>query len=121
MSEASTSLVGLLGHPVAHSRSPRIHAAGLASLGVDARYLAFDVAPDALGAAMRGLSALGARGYNLTIPHKVAAIPHLDAIDDSARRIGAVNTVCLVGGRAEGTNTDAAGLARSLIESGVEL
>ncbi len=121
MSAASTALFGLLGHPVAHSRSPLIHTAALEALGEDAVYLAFDVAPADLADALRGLRALGVRGFNVTVPHKVAILPLLDVVDAAAVRIGAVNTVVVEGGRLVGTNTDAPGLARALVDSHVSL
>lgn len=121
MSTARTQLLGLLGHPVAHSRSPAMHTRALEALGVDAVYLAFDVAPADLAAAVRGLRAIGARGLNVTVPHKQAIVPLLDALDPAATRIGAVNTVCEEEGRWVGRNTDAPGLARSLEDAGVAL
>lgn len=121
MTSARTALVGLLGHPVAHSRSPALHSAASAAVGVDASYLAMPVAPDDLGDAVRGLAALGARGFNVTLPHKRAIMDHLDVVDASAARIGAVNTVVRREGAWHGTNTDAPGLVRSLEEAGVAL
>lgn len=114
-------LLAVIGHPIHHSLSPAMHGAAIASLGLDAVYLAFDVAPGALGDAVRGLRALGARGFNVTLPHKETIVAHLDAIDDAARAIGAVNTVVREGDRLLGTNTDARGLVRSLEEAGVAL
>ncbi|MBX3271336.1 MAG: shikimate dehydrogenase [Sandaracinaceae bacterium] len=113
-------MLALLGHPVAHSRSPRIHTAALTALGLDASYLAFDVAPGELGAAIGGLRALGARGANVTVPHKEAVMAHLDAVEPAARAIGAVNTIVREGGRLVGANTDAPGLVRALADAGVD-
>ena len=121
MSTAATRLLALLGHPVAHSRSPAIHAAALAALGVDARYLAFDVRPEALGAAVEGLRALGALGANVTVPHKRAVMAHLDRVEPAAAAIGAVNTIAREGDALVGSNTDAPGLVRSLEDAGVAL
>jgi shikimate dehydrogenase len=103
-------MVWLFGHPVAHSVSPQIHNAGLAEAGVDAVYLAADVAPDNLRRAVEGLRALGAAGANVTVPHKQAVGEHLDGITDEAEAVGAVNTLYWDGGRLVGDNTDAAGL-----------
>jgi shikimate dehydrogenase len=121
MTTAATRLLGVLGWPVAHSRSPAIHSAAIEALGVDAAYLAFPVRPEALPDAMAGLKALGALGMNLTLPHKVRVMPLLDAVDPAARAIGAVNTVIRDGDGWRGTNTDAPGLARSLEDAGVPL
>lgn len=120
MTSAATQLLALLGHPVGHSRSPAIHTAAIEALGLDAAYLAFDVAPDALGDAVAGLRALGARGANLTVPHKQAVIPLLDAVEPSAAAIGAVNTIVRDGARLVGANTDAPGLVRSLADAGFD-
>lgn len=121
MTRASTRLLGLLGHPVAHSRSPAIHTAALEALGADAVYLAFDVAPEALADAVGGLRALGVLGLNVTVPHKQRIVGLLDEVDAAAGRIGAVNCVWVEGGRWIGTNTDAPGLARSLEDASVTL
>lgn len=120
MSTAATRLLALLGHPVSHSRSPRIHGAALEALGIDATYLAFDVAPADLGAAVRGLRALGALGANVTVPHKEAVMAHLDEVEPDARAIGAVNTLIREGARWIGANTDAPGLVRALTEAGFD-
>lgn len=117
-----TRVYGVLGWPVAHSRSPAMHNAAFAALGVDATYLRFPVAPGALADALRGLRALGIAGANVTIPHKSAVLPLLDMVDDAARAIGAVNTiVCDADGRLRGTNTDAGGLVAALCEAGARL
>ena len=107
---------GVLGDPVAHSRSPAMHAAAFASLGLPHRYLAFHVAPDGLQAALRGAQALGFGGLNLTVPHKQAALPAVDLLGDAARRIGAVNTVRFVDGQIVGDNTDAPGFVAAARE-----
>src|SRR5690606_13374264 len=89
--------------------------------GLDARYLPFAVAPEALEDAVRGMRALGLRGVNVTLPHKQAVMAYLDEVDAGARAIGAVNTVVAEAGRLTGYNTDAGGLCRSLEEAGVAL
>ena len=86
-------LAGVMGWPVAHSRSPRIHGYWLKEKGIDGAYLPLAVRPEALGAALAGLPALGFRGCNLTAPHKEAALAHMATLSGTARRIGAVNTV----------------------------
>lgn len=109
-----TQLCGVVLHPAAHTRSPAMHNAAFAALGIDAVYLAFDVLPEALPAAIAGARALGVRQLAVSLPHKEAVIPLLDEVDDVARRIGAVNTVTLREGRLVGTNTDWLGAVRAL-------
>jgi len=112
----NTRAIGLLGHPVAHSLSPAFQNAALRATGTTAVYIAFDVEPSQLRDAIGGLRALGFMGANVTVPHKVAVIPHLDALSPEASRIGAVNTIVNRGGQLEGHNTDAPGLLRALEE-----
>ncbi len=116
-----TTILGVLGFPVAHSKSPTMHGAAIAALGLDARYVPFLVHPDAVGDAIRGLRALGVRGVNVTLPHKQAVIPHLDEVDPDAAAIGAVNTIVNDGGVLRGSNTDAPGLVASIEEAGVAI
>jgi shikimate dehydrogenase len=111
---ASTALCGVILHPVGHTRSPAMHNAAFAELGLDAVYLAFDVLPETLGAAVSGARALGLRQLAVSLPHKVAVIRHLDDLDETARRIGAVNTVTCHEGRLVGSNTDWLGAVRAL-------
>lgn len=114
MIDASTELYGVWGHPVRHSLSPKLHNRAFAAAGINAVYVAFDVHPAQLPAAVTGARALGLTGWNLTLPHKQAILKHLDLIDPLAGRIGAVNTVRLREGRLEGFNTDAAGFLQPL-------
>jgi shikimate dehydrogenase len=114
-------LYGVLGHPVSHSRSPAMHNRAFSVLELAAVYVAFDVSPERLPDAMRGVRALGISGLNVTLPHKSAIMPLLDEVDAVAREIGAVNTVLRDGDRLLGTNTDAEGLCRALREAGIEL
>jgi shikimate dehydrogenase len=108
-------IAGLLGWPVAHSRSPVIHNHWLAHYGIPGRYVLFPVPPEKLEAAVRGLAALGLRGCNVTTPHKQAIFPLLDRVDDLARRIGAVNTVVVEkDGTLTGFNNDGNGFIQSL-------
>jgi shikimate dehydrogenase len=111
---AATALCGVVLHPAGHTRSPAMHNAAFRALGIDAVYLAFDVPPAELAAALAGLRALGARQVAISIPHKRAAMAHLDAVDETARRIGAVNTATLRSGRLVGSNTDWIGAVRAL-------
>ncbi len=105
-----------MGHPVAHSRSPEMHRAAFECLGLPHRYLAFDVHPDRLAAAIAAAETLGFAGLNLTVPHKKAAIASVHELGAAARRIGAVNTVCLVEGKRYGHNTDGEGFLAGLRE-----
>jgi shikimate dehydrogenase len=110
-----TDLCGIVLHPAGHTRSPAIHNAAFRALGLEAVYLAFDVVPEALGAAIAGARALGIRQLAVSLPHKQAVMQHLDEVDETARAIGAVNTVTRSGdGRLLGANTDWLGIVRSL-------
>jgi len=109
-----TQLCGVLLHPAGHTRSPAMHNAAFAALDLDAVYLAFDVAPDALGAAIAGARGLGIRQLAISLPHKEAVIGHLDALDETARQIGAVNTVTRRGDAMVGSNTDWLGAVRAI-------
>jgi len=111
---ASTALCGILLHPAAHTRSPAMHNAAFAALEIDAVYLAFDVTPGELAAAIAGARALNVRQLAISIPHKEAVMAHLDRIDETARAIGAVNTVTRSGDSLLGSNTDWLGVARAL-------
>jgi shikimate dehydrogenase len=107
-------LCGIVLHPAGHTRSPAMHNAAFRCLGIDAAYLAFDVPPEQLEAALAGARALGIRQLAVSIPHKEAVMAALDEIDERARSIGAVNTVTLHGGRLVGSNTDWLGAVRAL-------
>lgn len=109
-----TQLCGVILHPAGHTRSPAMHNAAFAALGVDAVYVAFDVPPDDLAAAVAGARALGVRQLAVSIPHKEAVIAYLDEVDETARRIGAVNTVTLRDGRLAGANTDWIGAVKAI-------
>lgn len=107
-------LVAVLGTPVAENPTGVMQEAAFRHLGLPWRYLTIEVQPEDLAHAMLGVRAMGFRGLNLTIPHKVAVIPHLDALSESARLIGAVNTVRREGNRLIGENTDGLGFLRGL-------
>lgn len=109
-------LLGVLGDPIAHSKSPVMHNAALRAARVEGNYVLLHVKPDKLEDAIRGIRALNFRGVNVTIPHKVEVMNYLDEIDDGARVIGAVNTIVNEGGRLKGYNTDGIGYVRSLKE-----
>ena len=108
-------LAGVLGWPVAHSRSPRLHGFWLERHGIDGAYLPLPVRPDRFAGAVRALADLGFRGANVTIPHKEAAFAVCDRVDRSAHRAGAVNTLVFrEDGRVEGSNTDGFGFLENL-------
>jgi shikimate dehydrogenase len=108
-------VAGLLGWPVAHSRSPVIHNHWLAQYGIAGRYVLFAVPLEKLEHAVRGIAALGLRGCNVTTPHKQAIFPLLDQVDDLARKIGAINTVVVeINGTLTGFNNDGNGFILSL-------
>lgn len=108
----SRGLAGILGWPLERTLSPALHNAALRRAGLDWVYLPLPVAPEALGDAVRGLRALGARGLNVTMPHKETVMPHLDEVTGDAVVCGAVNTIENRGGRLVGHNTDVEGFVR---------
>lgn len=110
----TTQLCGIVLHPAGHTRSPAMHNAAFAAAGIDAAYLAFDVPPQRLRGAIDGMRALGIRQLAVSIPHKQAVIEWLDEVDDTARAIGAVNTVTRCGDALIGANTDWVGGVRAL-------
>ncbi|MEO5359668.1 MAG: shikimate dehydrogenase [Nitrospirota bacterium] len=125
MITSKTKLAGLIGNPVGHSLSPAMHNAGFKHLfkqgGLDCRYFAFPVAPERLGDAIRGISALNFLGANITIPYKEKTLQFLDDIHEEAKFIGAVNTIVNDDGRLTGYNTDGRGFMKSMEEAGVSL
>lgn len=117
---ASTSnyiTAGVMGWPVAHSRSPVLHNHWIAEHGMSGAYVLLPVEPARLEAAVRGLGALGFKGCNITIPHKVAAMALVDRVDELARKVGAINTIVVESdGTLTGRNTDVGGFIESLRE-----
>jgi shikimate dehydrogenase len=108
--------LAVLGYPVAHSRSPAMHSAALAELGLAGEwsYEAIEVAPDAFEARVRAMPDEGFLGANVTVPHKGAALALADELSETAREIGAANTLVFVGGEVRAENTDAEGFLRAL-------
>jgi len=104
----------VIGHPIAHSRSPMLHGYWLKHYGIEGAYDMRDVAPDHLGDFFAELRAHPYAGCNVTVPHKAAAIPFLDEIDTTAKAMGAINTVYWKGDQLVGTNADAMGFMRNL-------
>ncbi|HJP21207.1 MAG TPA: shikimate dehydrogenase [Alphaproteobacteria bacterium] len=111
-------LAGVMGWPVAHSRSPLLHGYWLEHYGIDGAYVPLAVAPEHFAQALRALSLMGFGGVNVTLPHKEAALAAVDEATATARRIGAVNTVTMrPDGSLLGDNTDAFGFIESLRQS----
>jgi len=106
----------LVGYPVEHSMSPAMHNAAFKALGLDAEYKLAPVEPGQLGAFIEKLREGDVLGANVTIPHKVEVMRHLDQVDETANAIGAVNTVVHIDGRLTGYNTDATGGVKALTE-----
>lgn len=108
-------LFGVIGWPVAHSRSPAIHAAAYRALGIDAEYLKLPLPPELFAAAVRALPASGFGGVNVTVPHKLEALAQADRASEAARAIGAANTLTFEpGGEIMADNTDAPGMLAAL-------
>ena len=113
-------LTACFGDPVDENPTGVIEEAGYEALGLNYRYLTVRVEKDRLADAVNGARAMGFRGFNLTIPHKVAVIPLLDELTEAARLIGAVNTVVSENGKLIGENTDGKGFLTSLRENGID-
>lgn len=108
-------LAGVMGWPVSHSLSPRLHGYWLEMLDIDGAYVPLAVEPDNAADAIAGLAKLGFRGLNVTVPHKETAMAAVDDVDDLARRIGAVNTIVFSeDGKSQGTNTDGFGFLENI-------
>jgi shikimate dehydrogenase len=114
MIKGTTKLLGVIGHPIAHSLSPAMHNAAISHLGVDFVYLPLPVKPEDLKAALAGFGAIDLRGFSITIPHKQAILPLLASVSPIARSIGAVNTVYRTDKGWCGTNTDVEGFLAPL-------
>jgi shikimate dehydrogenase len=119
---SKSAKAGVMGWPVAHSLSPRLHGYWLKRGGIEGSYEALAVEPRNLEKALRDLPAKGFRGVNLTVPHKEKALGIMDKLDPVAARTGAVNTVIVhADGRLEGRNTDAFGFAQNLAAAGIPM
>jgi shikimate dehydrogenase len=118
---ASTRLVGIIGNPVAHSLSPRMHNAAFAACGLDWAYLPLPVDAARLGDAVQGLVALGFAGANVTIPHKTAVLAFCDDVDEVARKAASVNTLVVREGRVEGSSTDGLAVVDAVRPTGADV
>ena len=108
-------IAGVMGWPISHSRSPRLHGFWLRQYGIDGAYVPLAVAPERAEQAIRALPALGFRGCNVTVPLKEIAFRTVDRLDEAARRMGAVNTIVVAeDGALEGGNTDGFGFLENL-------
>lgn len=114
-----TRLVCLLGHPVAHSKSPAMHNTAFNELNIDYKYLAFDVNSEDIGDTVKALRIMNCAGFNLTMPLKESVIPHLDELSNAARIANSVNTVVNENGKLVGYTTDGIGYLDSLHDSGI--
>lgn len=116
-----TLRAGVIGWPIAHTRSPKLHGHWLKTYGIDGSYEAIPVQPEELDDFLRGLGASGYRGCNVTIPHKEAAFRRCDRVSARARRIGAVNTIVVAeDGSLDGDNTDAFGFVENLRQAATD-
>ncbi len=114
-----TKILGVIGDPVEHSRSPQMHNSAIKEIGLDYVYVPFHVKPEYLRQAIEGFKALNVVGINITLPHKQSALPLMDSLSEEAKLIGAVNTMVFKDGFVEGHNTDAKGFIHSLYENDV--
>ena len=105
--------LAVIGHPVSHSASPRMHQPALDAAGIDARYIRLDIEPGQVGEAFSRMKALGFIGCNVTVPHKLEAMEHCE-VDPAARALGAVNTIRFDPAVTRGFNTDGPGFARAI-------
>ncbi|WP_425444403.1 quinate/shikimate dehydrogenase [Terribacillus aidingensis] len=119
--DGKTTLIGLLASPIGHSMTPAMHNLGYTISGLNYAYLAFDVGREGLQASVEGMKALGAAGFNVSMPNKIAIMQYVDELDDSARLARASNTVVHKDGKLIGYNTDGLGYVMNLKEHGVPL
>ncbi|HLW35753.1 MAG TPA: hypothetical protein VKS98_08855, partial [Chthoniobacterales bacterium] len=108
--------LGVLGDPVAHSLSPQMQNAALKYEKIEMQYARFHISPGELSEAFNRLRDLEFAGFNLTLPHKIAAPELVDRVDDDAKQIGAINVVKIDRGKTQGFNTDGRGFARAIRE-----
>jgi shikimate dehydrogenase len=118
--DGETELVGIIGYPIGYTLSPAIHNAAFRKLSLNWVYIPMRVKPEQLRAAMEGFRALGFKGANITIPHKITAIPFIDDMRGDAELLQSVNTMILQEGKIIGHNTDADGFSEFLKETGIE-
>lgn len=116
-----TELIGLIATPIRHSKSPTMHNEAFAKLGLDYAYIAFEVGNKELASTVQGFRAMNVRGWNVSMPNKVAIMEHLDKLSPAAQMCGAVNTVVNDNGVLTGHITDGTGYMKSLEDAGVDV
>lgn len=116
-----TELIGLIATPIRHSKSPTMHNEAFAKLGLDYAYLAFEVGNEELESTIKGFRAMNVRGWNVSMPNKVAVMQYLDKLSPAAEMCGAVNTVVNDKGVLTGHITDGRGYMKSLEDAGVDV
>lgn len=119
--DAHTQVLGIIGTPVEHSKSPQMHREFAKLTDVNCVYTAFNVTKDRLADAIYGVRGLGIKGVNITAPHKFDVTEFLDEISEEARLFGSVNTVVNRNGKLYGYNTDAEGFYKSILREGVDI
>lgn len=120
MTAQSIPLAAVIGHPIVHSKSPRLHGYWLRKYGIEGHYLPMDVAPDDLEAVIDALPKMGFVGANVTIPHKEAIMSLVDELSEGAKAIGAVNTLVFKDEKVLGDNTDGYGFVENLRQGAPE-
>jgi shikimate dehydrogenase len=116
----TTKILGVIGDPIEHSMSPKMHNTAIQALGLNYVYISFHVYSKDLAAAIAGIRSLQIRGINVTIPHKIAVMPYVDEIDPLAQKIGAINTIKNENGHIFARNTDGEGALIALNEAGCD-
>ncbi|OED29672.1 shikimate dehydrogenase [Methanosphaera sp. WGK6] len=114
MITGKTLITGVIGHPIEHSFSPPMHNNAYTQMNMDYKYVPFHVQPADVKNIITAAKTMNIKGLNVTIPHKTTIIPYLDEIDETARRINAVNTISFKDGIAKGYNTDGLGAIKSI-------
>lgn len=118
---SKTKLFGILGTPISHTLSPMMHSFMAKSTGQDLAYLAFDVTPENFDGVLEGVKKMGASGFNITAPHKIRVMKHLDVVSKDAEIMDSVNTIVNKNGIWHGYNTDGDGFCESLLIEGCEI
>ena len=121
MITGKTKLLGLIGTPVEHSKSPAMYNYCFEKFGLDYAYLAFDIPMEKTEDAIKALKTVGFRGANVTMPCKQEALKFMDELTPAAKAIGAVNTIVNDNGKLTGYNTDGLGYTRNLERSGIQV
>ncbi|HPI77721.1 MAG TPA: hypothetical protein PLK80_13400 [bacterium] len=119
--DGRTEIYGIIGWPLGHTRSPALHNAAFGQMGMNAAYVPMPVAPGGLRAAVEGVRALGIKGLNVTVPHKVEVAQYLDRVEGVAAELGAVNVIVNRDGELVGHNTDVEGFRLSMEKSGAKV